>query len=155
MEADMRGTTRTAFAATIVAATTAWAVVPGLVQAADLRVSVDAVKNDTGTIMVALHAPRGVEPFPAETGMVAAQWRHAAAGAIEFVFADLPPGRYAVAVFHDENGNTELDANAVGIPLEGYGFSEEATGNFGPPSFDQAAVEIGDDDQTTAVVLAY
>jgi uncharacterized protein (DUF2141 family) len=54
------------------------------------------------------------------------------------VFAGVAPGDYAVAVFHDENGNGKLDRNFVGMPKEGVGASNDAAGNFGPPKFDDA-----------------
>lgn len=48
---------------------------------------------------------------------------------------------YAVVIFHDENNNGELDTNSLGIPKEGYAFSNNATGMFGPPSFDKASFQ--------------
>ena len=54
---------------------------------------------------------------------------------------DLPAGEYAVKLYHDANKNGELDANMLGIPTEGYGFSNNA-GRFGPPSFKDAAVVL-------------
>ena len=42
----------------------------------------------------------------------------------------------------DENGNTQLDRNFLGIPTENYGFSRDAAGRFGPPGFDEAAIEV-------------
>jgi uncharacterized protein (DUF2141 family) len=39
---------------------------------------------------------------------------------------------------HDVNKNGELDKNALGIPKEGFGFSNDAAGTFGPPGFDKA-----------------
>ena len=56
-----------------------------------------------------------------------------------YVIPDLPPGEYAIAVFHDSNGNKKLDKNFLGIPKEGYGFSNDARGRFGPPSFKAAS----------------
>jgi len=50
---------------------------------------------------------------------------------------DLPVGRYAFQFIHDENGNNELDVNAFGIPVEGYGFSRNANGTFGPPDMEE------------------
>lgn len=47
-------------------------------------------------------------------------------------------GNYAIKVFHDENGNGELDSNILGIPTEGYGFSNNASAWFGPPSWEKA-----------------
>ena len=50
-------------------------------------------------------------------------------------FEDIPPGTYALAVIHDENSNGKLDTNWLGIPTEGYGFSNDARGLLGPPTF--------------------
>ena len=55
---------------------------------------------------------------------------------------DLPAGPYAVAAFHDLNGNGKLDRTALGPPAEPYGFSNDARGNFGPPGFDSAAIDL-------------
>lgn len=54
----------------------------------------------------------------------------------------LPVGRLALNVTHDLNGNGRLDMNAMGIPTEPYGFSNNASGNFGPPQFQQAVFEV-------------
>jgi uncharacterized protein (DUF2141 family) len=59
------------------------------------------------------------------------------------VFADLPPGRYAVAAFHDADENGRLTLWPIGLPREPYGFSNDARGRFGPPSFDSAAFTLG------------
>jgi uncharacterized protein (DUF2141 family) len=51
------------------------------------------------------------------------------------------PGHYAVAVMHDEDADGEFDTGFLGIPTEGYGFSRDARGTLGAPSFDSAAFE--------------
>ena len=127
------------------------------VQATELRVVVDGIRGDKGKIMVALHAPNPTVKFPDSAGTVAAQWRTAGIGKLEFVFADLPPGRFAVAAYHDENDNDILDVNLIGIPKEGYAFSQNARGFAGPPSFDAAAVEISGEHgpKSTNATLGY
>jgi uncharacterized protein (DUF2141 family) len=57
-------------------------------------------------------------------------------------FEDVPAGPFAVSVFHDENGNRELDTGLFGMPTEDYGFSRDARGTFGPPSFEDARLEL-------------
>ncbi len=123
-------------------------------QAGDLRVTVAGVKDGTGRIMIALHVPSGAD-FPDDVGVVAAQWSGAAASQVSFVFTDLAPGRYAIAAFHDADSDGVLNTNAIGIPTEGYGFSRDASGTFGPPSFDAAALEIGGTDLEATLTLAY
>ena len=55
-----------------------------------------------------------------------------------FKLENIPPGEYAFALFHDENENYELDTNFLGIPQEGFAFSNNAMGNFSPPSYEDA-----------------
>lgn len=52
---------------------------------------------------------------------------------------------YAVAVFHDTNGNFRHDTNAMGIPTEKYGFSNDAQGVMGPPTFGTCALRLRTD----------
>lgn len=77
-----------------------------------------------------------------EAGCKVGASRHSQAAAETFVFEGLAPGRYAVAVYHDLNGNGELDKIPPGLPTEPYGFSNDV-GRLGPPRFDPASVEVG------------
>jgi len=54
------------------------------------------------------------------------------------VIDSLVYGEYAVRVFHDENRNGKIDTNFLGIPDEDYGYSNDASGWFGPPSWENA-----------------
>ncbi|MCP4022677.1 MAG: DUF2141 domain-containing protein, partial [Desulfobacteraceae bacterium] len=54
----------------------------------------------------------------------------------------LPYGEYAVQVFHDENSNTKLDKRIFGIPIERYGFSNNASGKFGPPEYEEVSFTV-------------
>lgn len=55
------------------------------------------------------------------------------------VFADVPPGTYAVALFHAEKGEMKMPTGMFGMPEAGYGFSRDAKISMGPPSFNAAA----------------
>ncbi len=57
-------------------------------------------------------------------------------------FKNVPYGTYAIKFYHDENKNKELDKNMFGMPTEDYGFSNDATGNFGPASFEDAKFTV-------------
>ncbi len=65
---------------------------------------------------------------------------------------NIKPGKYAFKYFHDENKNKEIDTNWIGIPNEGYGFSNNAEGTFGPPSFDEMVFEIKEDKTVKCLV---
>jgi hypothetical protein len=54
-------------------------------------------------------------------------------------FEDIPPGTYALALIHDENMNGKLDTNWLGVPTEGYGFSNDVKALLGVPSFSAAS----------------
>lgn len=58
-------------------------------------------------------------------------------------FANVAPGTYAIALLHDENDNGKADRVLGMMPREGFGFSNDAPVNMGPPSFSDAAIEVG------------
>ena len=65
------------------------------------------------------------------------------------------PGTYAIAIYHDENNNHHFDRNFLGLPSEGYGFSNDAPTLFGPPSFAAARIEIAPGVHRIAIKLRY
>ena len=65
------------------------------------------------------------------------------------VFEDLADGQYAIRYFHDENENDELDTNLLGIPKEGFGFSNDAMGKFGPKDFSEWLFDVSGDTHIT------
>ena len=77
----------------------------------------------------------------------------AQAGETVVTVQGVPAGTWAVLSFQDVNRNGELDRNLIGIPTENYGFSREARGTFGPPTFEQAAVAVKDEPITVQVKL--
>ena len=109
-------------------------------RAADLTVTVKEVRNAKGSVLVAVYD--GEASFGKPELAKARQKAQAHQGELTFVFHDLKAGTYAVAAFHDENGNGKLDRNALGVPTEGWGFSNDAQGNAGPPKFTQAAFDL-------------
>lgn len=66
-----------------------------------------------------------------------------------FSFSNLTPGKYAVRYYHDENMNGKMETNLVGKPTEGYGFSNNVTGKFGPPPFEKWLFDIKADTTIT------
>lgn len=101
-----------------------------------IHVHVLNIRNSKGTVACALfESPEG---FPAEflryaTNIMVIKVR---ASQARCDFEDIPPGKYALAVIHDENMNGKLDTGFLGVPTEGYGFSNDAAGR---PSFSAAS----------------
>lgn len=61
---------------------------------------------------------------------------------VRVTFTGVNAGDHAVKVFHDVDGNGKLDTNWMGMPRESYGFSRDAMGSFGPPTWEQARVPV-------------
>jgi uncharacterized protein (DUF2141 family) len=71
------------------------------------------------------------------------------------VFESLPPGEYAISVFHDENKNGKMDTNFFGIPKEGVGASNDARGHLGPPHYKDAKFNFSGGIQSMSINLVY
>jgi uncharacterized protein (DUF2141 family) len=67
------------------------------------------------------------------------------------VIDSLKYGEYAIRVFHDENKNGKIDTNILGIPTEDYGYSNDASGWFGPPSWEKAKFIIDKSEMTITI----
>lgn len=70
-------------------------------------------------------------------------------------FRGLPAGKYAMVVFHDENNNHKFDRDALGIPLEGYAFSNNVHATLGPPTFSQASFKYHGGEQWLTITMTY
>ena len=107
-----------------------------------LVVTVTGLRSGQGQVLACL--VHEAAAFPDCSGHASA--RHQAVPAVRGMvildFGSVPPGTYAIALFHDENGNGRLDKFAM-IPREGYGFSRDAPVRFGPPRFAAAAFAVG------------
>jgi uncharacterized protein (DUF2141 family) len=64
---------------------------------------------------------------------------------VRYTFTDIPAGIYAIALMHDKNMNEKMDKSLLGIPKEGYAFSNNVFGTFGPPDYEQVAFEVKGD----------
>ncbi len=136
-----------------------YATLPVVVSAQSLcpgiHVHVLNIRNSTGTVACALfESPDG---FPTEylrvaTNIMMIRVRQAQA---RCDFEDLPSGTYAIAVIHDENMNGKLDTTWLGIPTEGYGFSRDAQGVVGMPSFAAASFPYDGRNLDLTVTLRY
>lgn len=72
---------------------------------------------------------------------------------IEWQKENLAYGQYAIAVYHDKNKNGLLDTNMLGIPLEEYGFSNNARSRFGPASWSQAKFTVNERNAVHRILL--
>lgn len=123
-------------------------------QAADrLSVPVSGLRNDDGVVRCGLYA--GPEAFPKagqESRGVIARIK---GGQATCVFNGLTPGTYAVAAFHAQDNETQMQFGMFGKPKEGYGFSRNASSSMGAPAFASAAFDYAGGAQSVPIRLAY
>ncbi len=131
--------------------TTAILLAAASAQAATLTVTIDRVRQAEGTMMIKL-----VDSADAYDGKAKQLAGHkleiSKTGVMSVEFPDLKPGTYSVMIMHDENNNGKLDSNILGIPKEGYGFSNNPR-VMRQPTFDETKFEVKDADQTIVIDL--
>lgn len=103
----------------------------------NLEVEITGFRNDKGTLMIQL--------FNEKKEVVASEKKVISKKECIVTFPQLKPGKYAVRYFHDENQSEKLETNLFGKPVEGYGFSNNVTGKFGPPPFEKWLFYLGSD----------
>lgn len=127
----MKSLTLPSFAAMCVLATAA--------DAGELTVTITDIRAAEGSMMVSL--VNSDAAWNNQAKPVAARKSTAGKGEMTFKFSDLPDGIYAVQVLHDQNDNNKLDTNFLGIPTEGYGFSNNPN-VMRRATFDEARFEL-------------
>lgn len=119
--------------------------------AATLNIKVSEFDSATGQLMVQVVANE--DAYAGRQKPAAARMLNISATTpVSLAFADLPAGKYAVMVIHDKNSNGKLDSNIIGIPKEGYGFSNNPK-VMRQPTFAEASFDIGKDDLSIAIEL--
>lgn len=115
-------------------------IAPALADEPAFVVEITGARNDTG--LVACQIFTSAEGFPDDTAhAVTTAIAPIAEGRAACAFATVPSGPFAVAVMHDEDQDLALDRNFLGIPSEGYAFTNGALGWLGtPPAFEAAVV---------------
>ncbi len=117
-------------------------------------IELETIKNHDGVILVSLYADENGFPdewekaFRSEIVPVTSEL-------LEIRLEDIPHGTYGLAIVHDENENMKLDTNFFGVPREGYGFSNNARGRFGPPRFPDVQFTLDSDTSLHQIKLNY
>jgi len=119
-----------------------------------LQIAVGGVRGATGTVTVTVY-PDDSKRFLASGARVARVRAPAAAPVTHACVAVPAPGHYAIAVYHDENGDRRFNRTALGLPAEGYGFSNDAPAVMGLPAFDAVRFKAGAGDTPLSITLRY
>ncbi|ANM32108.1 hypothetical protein ABI59_05860 [Acidobacteria bacterium Mor1] len=114
-----------------------------------LTVRIEGLKSDRGGIAIAIYDSE--QAFTERTAPLHKAFLPIEDKSCSWVLTDLTAGDYAVLVYHDRNGNEQLDTNKLRIPKEPYGFSNNARGSFGPPGFDKVRFTLSEPEQTIEI----
>ena len=107
-----------------------------------VQVNIQEASSDRGMIRVLLFSDAA--GFPDQVGKAVKSFSIPPKNKqVAFTITDLVPGTYALAVIHDQDSNGKLSSNAVGYPIEKFGFSNNPKVYFSPPSFQKAAFVLG------------
>ncbi len=124
----------------IAALVPAAALIIGSAPSGNVNVTVNGLRNAKGFIRACI-TPNPKE-FPDCGHGGARTVSIAAANGAVLSFPNLPAGRYAISILHDENGDGRMNKMLM-LPKEGFGFSRDAPIRLGPPSFGSAAFDVG------------
>jgi len=102
-----------------------------------LEIRITGLKNNTGPVMLQL--------FDENEKVIDQAKASIKEMSTVIKFTDLRPGKYAFRFFHDENLSGIMETGRLGIPKEGYGFSNNAATPFGPKPFRDWLIEINGD----------
>ena len=107
-----------------------------------IQVNIQEASSDQGMIRVLLFS--GGAGFPDQVSKAVKSFSIPPKNKqVAFTISDLALGTYSLAVIHDQDSNGKLSSNAVGYPIEKFGFSNNPKVYFSPPSFEKASFILG------------
>lgn len=121
------------------------AISSSMVQANNIEFEITGVNSNKGKIYIQLF--KGQENYTQNIAEASSVIK-AEKGAIKAIFNNISAGEYALRFFHDENNDGKLATNFLGMPQEGYGFSNNAKPNFGPASYHDMKFLVSENDAT-------
>jgi uncharacterized protein (DUF2141 family) len=107
----------------------------------DLTITIPNIKNTKGGIHVSVYSSKNKSEFTKIGQEYKVLDFKAESAAGKYVIKGLPEGEYAIAIYHDENGDKKCNTNIIGIPKEGYGFTR-ITKLLSTPKFDDSKILV-------------
>lgn len=123
-----------------------------MVHAFNLRVNIDNINSLQGQIQIIIYNTK--EDFLKDEKGFKLLHFDINVNKMECLIENLPAGIYAVAILHDKDGDGKCAKNWLGVPTEGYGFSNNFRPKFAPPKFEDVNLTI-DKDTTINIKLIY
>lgn len=128
---------------------------PRVETGSSISVTVTDLRNANGVVRACMTGNE--QSFPKCRGVNGAHTTmvDAREGRITLTFEGVRPGRYAIALLHDENDNGKADRALGMMPKEGFGFSRDAPVRMGPPSFSDAVFDMDGKDRAMTIRMRY
>jgi uncharacterized protein (DUF2141 family) len=115
-----------------------------------LSVELQSLRDQRGSVQVGLYGTSSGFPGKAKPMQEKGAPVKGTTASVSF---EVDPGEYALAVYHDVNGNGKLDTGTFGIPKEPYGFSNNIRPRFSAPSFADCKVKVGESDKVISITV--
>jgi uncharacterized protein (DUF2141 family) len=123
-------------------------------QKGDIIVNVRNFRSSDGHILLVMFNRE--QDFPDKSkNAVFKDKKKASKSGVRFTIPDMDYGEYAITVVHDANDNGDLDTNWFGLPIEGFGTSNNAPANFGPPKYKKAKFRVESPETRQSIKLKY
>ena len=119
-----------------------------------LNVVLEGMRSGRGQAAVTLYADNS-RKFLVKHGSLYVGRSPATAGTTRTCIFLPGPGVYALAIYHDENGNQSFDRTTLGLPAEGYGFSNNPPTLVGLPTFRSVRLAVPRTGMTTRIQMKY
>jgi len=116
-----------------------------------LTVLIDGIEKSEGKVLVAVYdSLTFLKQEPLYYGIAKVEEEQEE---VTIEIEDVASGVYAIVVYHDANDNDKLDTGTFGIPLEKFGFSNNAMGEMGPPSFQDCMFIVEEDTEINITLI--
>lgn len=119
-----------------------------------LNVVINGVQSGDGLVAVTLYADNS-RKFLVKRGSMYVGRVNATAGTTRACIFVPEPGVYALAIYHDANANQSFDRTGIGLPAEGYGFTNNPATLAGLPSFRSVRLDVPRTGLTTRIQMKY
>ena len=124
----------------------------GGARAAEIVVEVTGIPSTRGHIRVSLFRETGwLEDEARVTGAIAP----ASGPNVTLTLPDVPPGTYGIALIHDADDDGDMTYTFLGLPAEGFGFSNNVRPRLSAPDFAAAAFVLGPEGAHLKIALIH
>ncbi|VVM26720.1 hypothetical protein BSPWISOXPB_9633 [uncultured Gammaproteobacteria bacterium] len=121
--------------------------VSSLSYATNIEINISNIKPIVGKLSIALDTKDTYNKDDKSNSVFSAR-KNISTSKHKIIISDVDAGTYALSIFHDVDNDNKLSTNLLGMPNEGYGFSNNVVGNFGKPTFKEASFIVNGEQET-------